>query len=894
MLSCSEYSATIENEIPSSCFENYGLLLHSFNLNYKKEGYYWQVGEINRTQGWILHLSAVLSQVQYLLKSILNFLGRQNVPFKIIANAIAAEDLLAGSLGIAQMGKIISIYPENDTVALELAHQLIGLTKSFKGPFIPTDICLGGIVFTRYGSFNPIIKLNGRGIEEKYIYDAKGNLIRDPYAVPFCLPHGVTWPFGNLTEPIIPKPPKLLNYIYKITDTLKPDPRGNVYKGLYVRNFLKVKSCVIKQGFANMSSDYYGRDIRDRLIWQNELSKELADIVPMPAIYDLIQEPGVTILVMEYIKGDSLLDKLAVLNPLSTSWQDRPLANSVQVLKYAIEIAEIISRIHNRGYVHRDVVPVNFLITQKDELYLIDLELAYSLRQKLPDPPFILGTRGFMSPEQGAQSRFPTVKEDIYGLGATLLHLFTELYPIKFNTRDSNLLFKYLYFFVADEEIAAIIAKSLHHDPNLRPAVSAILEVLIKYQNEIQLHAELPKKLSAKQNMSDDTLKDTILSALDGLSNPPIIITNDLWYSKYVNAVNFVANKAKEYALNPGTIEGISGTLYVLARIHNAGQNIDKCTKSFIKGWSWIVENHIDRKSEISAGLYRGAAGIALALAAAIQSGLLEDTQLNRDRIQRLLLSKNDKLNLANGIAGQGISALKCKEYLSQETLRDIQENILNTLFSNQQKNGLWLKTSAKSTKTDKYVPNIGYDDTGIIWYLLAYHSIYPSVEIQRAVTKALDEILSDRKLMNSFNEFVASRNSYEIGDGGKGLIVMLIKAFEVLHQDIYRKVAEDALLKYPRRIVHPNFDQESGLAGLGEVYLEAWRVFSDEEWKYRANWISDVFINCFFKIEGGSGHWVMEQNNPPTADFFTGNSGVLHFLTRCLYPDKIGYRLLN
>ena len=99
---------------------------------------------------------------------------------------------------------------------------------------------------------------------------------------------------------------------------------------------------------------------------------------------------------------------------------------------------------------------------------------------------------------------------------------------------------------------------------------------------------------------------------------------------------------------------------------------------------------------------------------------------------------------------------------------------------------------------------------------------------------------------------------------------------------------------KYPPRIIHTNYTQENGLAAIGEVYLEAFRVFKNEEWQHRADWIANVFIHSFFKIADGSGHWVMEQNNPPTADLLIGNSGIIHFLARRLNSDKIGYRLLK
>jgi hypothetical protein len=132
------------------------------------------------------------------------------------------------------------------------------------------------------------------------------------------------------------------------------------------------------------------------------------------------------------------------------------------------------------------------------------------------------------------------------------------------------------------------------------------------------------------------------------------------------------------------------------------------------------------------------------------------------------------------------------------------------------------------------------------------------------------------------------------MGDGGKGLIFILIRAYAVLQKDVYRKIAEDALSKYPPRIVHNNINQESGLAAIGELYLEAWRIFQDEEWMQRSDWIANVFIHSLYNTEDNAGHWVMEQNNPPTADFLIGNSGIIHFLARCYAPEKIRYRLIQ
>jgi serine/threonine protein kinase len=869
----------------------YAEILQACGLEYKEVAHYLQAGEITKTQGWLLHLSVVQSQTLDLLQTVIPFLAEEGISFKIPINLATAEDLLTGNLGIAQIGKIVTIYPENDSIALRLAKKLVKLTTSFRGPFIPTDICLTNVVYTRYGSLNPIFKPDENGYNERYIYDAKGQLIKDYCSIPFQFPKGIPWPFSELAPPVLPAPPKLLNRIYRLTDILKPDPRGNVFKGLYVKNLLQVKHCVVKQGISNMGSDKAGRDMRDRLVWQNDLHKELSGCIPMPVIYDLIQEREFTALVMEYINGSSLYDKYSLINPLCKRWSDLRRPESLKLINYAITISHIIDTLHKRGFIHRDIAPVNFLIDRNDKVILIDLELAYSLQHNKPDPPFTLGTEGFMSPEQLA-NQHPTVQQDIYGLAATLLYLFTGLTPIKFDTRNQTRLFSNIAFFIDSTEIAEIITCSLHKNANLRPGINVISDALIKYQQDLSLH--IPGRNQHLSKPNDRRLEGTIQVAVEGLMKPPIVSLNDLWYSKKVTIENLTATVNKQYTKYPGLSEGICGILYLLARIHKVGFNIDSCRTRFTKGWQFIEDNYFNRIPELSPGLYKGAAGFAIALGESIQSGLLEANTSNTQNLQNCLSLKSDDINLFNGVAGQGVAILQCKQFLAGKVSFEFLNGFVNLLVAIQQKKGYWGAGLDSTGSIRNFMPDIRYDDSGIIWFLLQYISLYPNKEAENAVVKAARGIIGNKRFMKYFYNLVASRSSYELGDGGKGIILMFTKAYEVLNENIYKRVAEEALSLYPPCVVNTNFTQESGLAGLGEVYLEAWRVFKNDTWKSRADWIANVFIHTLHMDEDGSGYWKMEENSPPTADFLTGNSGIIHFLARCLYPDKLGYRLLK
>src|SRR5512142_124260 len=83
-------------------------------------------------------------------------------------------------------------------------------------------------------------------------------------------------------------------------------------------------------------------------------------------LYDVGNENGVEYLVLEYIEGETLADRLNK-GPL-------PLD---QVIRYGIEIAEALEKAHKAGIVHRDLKPGNVMLT-KSGAKLLDFGLAKS------------------------------------------------------------------------------------------------------------------------------------------------------------------------------------------------------------------------------------------------------------------------------------------------------------------------------------------------------------------------------------------------------------------------------------------------------------------------------------------------------------------------------------
>src|ERR1700722_365963 len=149
-------------------------------------------------------------------------------------------------------------------------------------------------------------------------------------------------------------------------------------------------------------------------------------------LYDVGSQDGTSYLVMEYLAGETLADRLSK-GPL-------PLE---QVLMYAIEICEGLEQAHRSGVVHRDLKPGNVMLT-KSGAKLMDFGLAKStaaglggavtsapllsaaktLSEASPMSPLttagaIIGTVQYMSPEQ-IEGKEADGRSDLFALGAVL------------------------------------------------------------------------------------------------------------------------------------------------------------------------------------------------------------------------------------------------------------------------------------------------------------------------------------------------------------------------------------------------------------------------------------------------------------------------------------------
>ncbi|MHA4811791.1 class III lanthionine synthetase LanKC N-terminal domain-containing protein [Flavitalea flava] len=873
---------------------NYSEILKTYGLEGSPSGYYWQVGEIKQTQGWIIHLSVIKLQVANLLQVLIPKLLEWQVPFKIARDLNTVSNLLDGGLGFINLGKIVCVYPTIDQDTNFIAKKLILLTNDYKGPIIHTDRHLGSIVYTRFGSFTPIMVTNENGDPVQYIYNNQGQLVPDPYTIPFEMPKGISWPFSDITIPIPPIRRKLLNFSYYPLITIKPDAKGNVIKGIYFKKLWQIHTCLIKQGRQQMFVDSSGRDIRDRLRWQNELYQMLNKYVPMPEVFDFFQEYEDSYLAMAFIKGVSLQNWIASYYK-GRSWIDLNNSSKIALIDRLLETLDIIRRIHEKGYLHRDITSHNFIVDLNEKIWLIDMELAWSINRSYPDPPFSLGTPGYMSPEQNSGNTKPSIKEDIYGLGALAQEFFTNLPPIKLEQNHQENLQNAILFFTKDEEIARLIITCKSVNPQERPSLTEFQEIVTQFRSRVSSTIEPLEKPINSSHFSSSAV-NTIQEGLQGLIHPDLILPQIGWLSMKQREEDNIGNPQIEQDIYEGWHTGISGPLWLVARAKKCGFNIENCVEIYNQSWVFLNQNYFTNSNPSNSGLYSGGAGISMALVEGIESGLLSATQNTISCIESCFFSSTTNIDLSTGVSGQGIARIRANKWINSSKEDNVLITFIDNLIKSQKPDGSWdLGLNLSNRKNTAIGLNKGI--AGISWFLLAFLEKNPSHPVKKSLVKSLDWILKvGRKKSDCYIWPISTKSNdidlWGMGNGIPGIALLFVKSYAILGDLLYKEIAEDILQHLNPHPIYTDFSLSAGLAGLGEIYLEAFTICKNTLWKNRADWIANFFLHSAKKSEDGSKYWLTKMSEFATADLFTGNSGILHFLIRHQNPNELSHPL--
>ena len=150
-------------------------------------------------------------------------------------------------------------------------------------------------------------------------------------------------------------------------------------------------------------------------------------------VYELIETPGHTLIVMEFVEGETLATKL-----------QRGIPPLDATLAIGSEIAEGLEAAHAGGLVHRDIKPSNIMVTPHGHVKILDFGIAAavppaSLTPAGPDPApapsrgWRAGAPAYMSPEQ-ARGQEVGPKSDLFSLGVVLYQCLSGSLPFEGRT----------------------------------------------------------------------------------------------------------------------------------------------------------------------------------------------------------------------------------------------------------------------------------------------------------------------------------------------------------------------------------------------------------------------------------------------------------------------------
>lgn len=206
-------------------------------------------------------------------------------------------------------------------------------------------------------------------------------------------------------------------------------------------------------------------------------------------VYEISEHEGHHFIAMEFIEGTTLEDQI-----------HRERKSLPKLLRYLQHVAEGLAKAHAARIVHRDLKPANIMITKDDHVKLLDFGLAKLsetegvmtgsedvTRRPLTNPGAVMGTVGYMSPEQ-AQGKIDEIdsRSDTFSFGCILFEVVTGQTPFEDHSVIKSL-HKLVYEpapsltdlnVAAPPELQRIIRRCLEKDPEDR--YQSIKEVAIE------------------------------------------------------------------------------------------------------------------------------------------------------------------------------------------------------------------------------------------------------------------------------------------------------------------------------------------------------------------------------------------------------------------------------
>lgn len=574
----------------------------NYEIIYDKENY-WKYYHINTnklpSQGWKIHISADISEINKVLEKVSQIAFDYKICFKHLKSEQKFYLNNTKNTPRSSSGKFIVLYPINNEQFVELLYKLEKQLSSFKkGPYILSDKrWKNSNVYYRYGAF--VSKVNNDG--DLCILDEEGNLIIDQRKPYYVVP-SVANEFNNYLESI-----NTSNHFkndstgqakfdkYNFLEAFSFTNSGGVY---IAEDKVSKRKVIIKEARSNTGFDGNMNTAIDRQRSEYEALCKLKNIPSVVNVLDYFKFWEHEFIVEEYIEGETLHRWIAKNFPF-LKYEDKTIYEE-NVISIIDQLIETINRMHKKGIVMGDLQPNNILVTDNLNIKLIDFETATQIN----DTPSI----GLAVPTFSNTQVKSNQERDLYALKKIIKFILIPTYTTK--ELDDFLIPNHLSWI------------SNNYSSKIQEKLKEIDYTFLTKKVEHR---------SISLNVNDKILK--FKKFLDSNLKDDIFLTN---------------NDPKQFFSEVGRLNINSGGFGILWLYHN----LHDYKNNKIQKWLKSIKSDLIMKLD-DVGLFSGKAGIAVTL---YEYGY-------KDTAEKILLSLSNSLPINNislnsGISGVGVALL--------------------------------------------------------------------------------------------------------------------------------------------------------------------------------------------------------------------------------------------
>ena len=203
---------------------------------------------------------------------------------------------------------------------------------------------------------------------------------------------------------------------YRVLDRIGRGGMGTVYQAMDETLHREVAIKVLN---AELNDPEVAKRFRAEAITVARLSHP-----GIATIYELFQHEGQWLMVMEFVRGETLermVERMGYLSPQRTA-------------ELCMQALAALAHAHSMGVVHRDLKPANMMVTETGSVKIMDFGIArVAGTEHLTNAGFMMGTPAYMAPEQ-VMGHEIDARADLYAMGVVFYRLASGKLPFKGDT----------------------------------------------------------------------------------------------------------------------------------------------------------------------------------------------------------------------------------------------------------------------------------------------------------------------------------------------------------------------------------------------------------------------------------------------------------------------------